>query len=109
MAQTIFKAPVAGQSRRLAVFVAAMAFMTILADPAYAQSAGGNTDLSTILQNAVNIITGTTGKVVCIGIVGVTGILTAAGACSMHTLGRVALGIGILFSAAWLVGQLLGS
>ena len=96
-------------TRRAATFALAAAVLSTVADPALAQTAGGNGDITTFLTNIVNLITGTAGKsIAVIGLV-IVGIGMLAGQLSMRTAGSVVLGIMIIFSAAWIVGQVIGS
>jgi type IV secretory pathway VirB2 component (pilin) len=79
-------------------------------EPALAQSSssGGATDFTAFLQNVVNLLTGTAGKLIAVIIVSVLGIMTATGRMAMHTFFLVLLGIGMLFSAQWIVNQITG-
>lgn len=92
-------------TRTLATF--AIVGTMLAASPAYAQ-AGGAGNVETFLQNIVNIITGNVGKLIAvIAIVG-TGIAWMFGAASMRTLGTVIIGVLLIFSASWIVGQITG-
>lgn len=78
-----------------------------LSEPAFAQAGGGN--INTFLQNAVNLITGTAGRLIAIIAIAISGILAAFGATSWRFFGQVILGVMILFSAAWIVDQMIGA
>jgi type IV secretory pathway VirB2 component (pilin) len=94
--------------RRVAAFALAAVVMTAAADPAFAQSAGGQGDITTFLQNLVNIITGTAGKLIAVLAICVVGVGAALGALSMRAAGGTILGILLIFSSAWIVNQIIG-
>jgi type IV secretory pathway VirB2 component (pilin) len=93
-------------ARQVAAFALAAAILTA-ADPAFAQ-AGGQGDITTFLQNLVNIITGTAGKLIAVLGICVVGIGALMGALSMRTAGAVVLGVMLVFSSAWIVDQIVG-
>jgi type IV secretory pathway VirB2 component (pilin) len=111
-------APVALASRFLAAVrkldarhvatVAVAGAMLLAADPAFAQ-AGGSGDITTFLQNLVNIITGTAGKLIAVLAIAITGILWMAGAASARAAGSVVFGVMLVFSASWIVNQIIGA
>lgn len=80
----------------------------LLVHPAAAQTVGGSGSLTTFLQNIANLITGTTGQVIAVIAVALTGIGSMFGAVSARNFGLVVLGCAIVFSAAWIVGQITG-
>jgi type IV secretory pathway VirB2 component (pilin) len=82
--------------------------MLLTATPAAAQSSGGGGDITSFLQNLVNLITGTAGKLIAILAIAVTGILKMIGVASMRTLATVVFGCMLVFSAAWIVDQITG-
>ena len=86
----------------------ALAAITMLASPAHAATgAGGGGDITSFLQNIVNTITGTFGQLVAvIAIVGV-GIGALMGAFSLRAVGGVFLGCMLIFSASWIVSQII--
>jgi len=100
----------AGQldARRIAAFALAAVVMTAAADPAFAQSAGGQGDITTFLQNLVNIITGTAGKLIAVLAICIVGVGALMGALSMRAAGGVILGVLLIFSSAWIVDQIIG-
>lgn len=105
LAARCFKSARNMDTRTLATF--AIVGTMLAASPAYAQ-AGGAGNVETFLQNIVNIITGNVGKLIAvIAIVG-TGIAWMFGAASMRTLGTVIIGVLLIFSASWIVGQITG-
>ncbi|BAU94192.1 MULTISPECIES: TrbC/VirB2 family protein [Hyphomicrobiales] len=95
-------------ARRTAVFALAALAMTALADPAFAQAGGGQGDITTFFQNAVNIITGKAGKLIAVLAICVVGIGAMMGALSMRAAGGVILGVMLVFSSAWIVNQIIG-
>ncbi len=95
-------------ARRAAAFAVAAAVLTVAADPAFAQSAGGQGDITTFLQNLVNIITGTAGKLIAVLAICIVGVGALMGALSMRAAGGVILGVLLIFSSAWIVNQIIG-
>jgi len=95
-------------AQRAATFALAAVVLTAAADPAFAQSAGGNGDVTTFLQNLVNIITGTAGKLIAVLAICIVGVGALMGALSMRAAGGVILGVILIFSSAWIVDQIIG-
>lgn len=95
-------------ARRVAAFALAATMLTAAAEPAFAQSGGGG-DITTFLQNIVNIITGTAGKLIAVIAICIVGIGALMGALSMRAAGGVILGVLLIFSSAWIVDQIIGS
>lgn len=95
------------EARALAAFALA-GVLLLAASPAQAQSAGGGGDITSFLQNVVNVITGTAGKLIAIIAIAVTGILKMMGVASMRTLATVVFGVMLVFSASWIVDQITG-
>ncbi|QCG93083.1 MULTISPECIES: TrbC/VirB2 family protein [unclassified Azospirillum] len=89
--------------------LAAAAVLAVAADPAWAQAAGGGGDITTFLQNLVNIITGTAGRLLAVLAICVVGVGALLGAISMRTVGGVLLGVMLIFSSAWLIDQIIGA
>lgn len=85
-----------------------VAALILLTHPAAAQTAGGTGSLTTFLQNVANLITGTAGQVIAVIAVALTGMGAMFGAVSARNFGFVVLGCAIIFSAAWIVGQITG-
>ena len=77
-------------------------------EPALAQSVGGTGDITTFLQNLVNLITGTVGKLIAVLAICVVGIGALMGAMSMRAAAGVVLGVILIFSSAWIVDQIVG-
>ncbi|MCM8738842.1 TrbC/VirB2 family protein [Azospirillum sp. A1-3] len=96
-------------ARSLILASLAAATLTLAADPALAQAAGGGGDITTFLQNLVNIITGTTGRLLAVLAICIVGVGALLGALSMRTVGGVLLGVMLIFSSAWLVDQIIGA
>lgn len=88
--------------------VLALGALILLTHPAAAQTAGGTGSLTTFLQNVANLITGTAGQVIAVIAVALTGMGAMFGAVSARNFGFVVLGCAIIFSAAWIVGQITG-
>lgn len=95
--------------RRLAAVALAAAALTAVADPAFAQAVGGAGDLTTFLQNIVNILTGTAGRLIAVIAICIAGIGALMGALSLRAAGGVILGVMLIFSSAWLVDQIIGA
>ena len=95
--------------RRLLAVLAAAALLALVADPAMAQATGGGADITTFLQNLVNIITGTAGRLLAVLAICVVGVGALLGALSMRTVGGVLLGVMLIFSSAWLIDQIIGA
>ena len=79
-----------------------------LTEPAFAQSVGGTGDITTFLQNIVNLITGTVGRLIAVLAICVVGIGALMGALSMRAAAGVVLGVILIFSSAWIVDQIVG-
>lgn len=95
-------------ARRVATFALAAAVLTAAADPAFAQAAGGSGDITTFLQNLVNLITGTAGKLIAVLAICIVGVSALMGAMSLRAAGGVILGVLLIFSASWIVTQIVG-
>ena len=87
--------------------IALAATLMMVASPAFAQS-GGGADPTSIVQAIVNIITGTLGKIIAVAAICIVGIGAMLGAFSARVAGGVILGVILIFSASWIVDQLLG-
>ena len=89
----------------------AAALMLLSMHPAAAQTvtAGGAGSLNTFLTNVMNLITGTTGQIIAVIAIALTGVGAMLGAFSIRAFGGTVLGCAIVFSAAWIVGQITGS
>lgn len=92
---------------RSAATFALLGVMLFAATPAYAQ-AGGQGDITSFLQNLVNLITGTAGKLIAVAAIAITGIAWMIGGASGRTLGAVIFGCMLIFSAAWIVDTIIG-
>lgn len=94
---------------RLLTFVALM--MLCHDHPALAQSvAGGGTgSLTTFLTNIVNLLTGPLGQSIAVIAVAAVGIAWALGQASPRFALGTVVGVAILFSSAWIVGQISGT
>lgn len=90
----------------LAAFAFAVSVM-----PAHAQTitGGGTGSATTFINNIANLATGTLGQSLSILAVAIVGISFAFGAASFRALGAVVMGVVIIFSAAWMVGQITGN
>jgi len=98
-----------GSSRVFAPAAIAAALLVLSMHPAAAQTAGGAGSLNSFLTNIANLVTGTTGQVIAVIAVALTGVGAMFGAFSIRAFGGVVLGCAIVFSAAWIVGQITGS
>lgn len=94
--------------RITATLLAALA-LTLAAAPAFAQAMGGGGDITTFLQNIVNILTGTAGRLVAVIAICIVGIGALMGALSLRAAGGVLLGVMLIFSSAWIVNQIIGA
>lgn len=70
---------------------------------------GGGGSLVTFLNNVANLITGTMGQALAVIAVALIGIGMAFGGFDARRGGMSIVGIAIVFSAAWIVGQLVGN
>ncbi len=95
-------------AKRAATFALAAVVLTAAADPAFAQTAGGSGDITTFLQNLVNLITGTAGKLIAVLAICIVGVSALMGAMSLRAAGGVILGVLLIFSASWIVNQIIG-
>lgn len=90
------------------VFAAVM-FILVLAEPAFAQSSGPFAPLETAVQMIVDFITGPFGRLLAtIAVIGL-GFLAFAGRLSWFTAGAVVLGIGLVFGAPAIVDQMIAA
>lgn len=94
-------------ARHLGAFALA-ALIASAADPAFAQAAGGSGAITTFLQNLVNLITGTAGKLIAVLAICIVGVGALMGALSLRAAGGVVLGVMLIFSASWIVNQIVG-
>ena len=98
-----------GWSSRSLGLIAAAVVLTVCCDPAMAQAAAGGTgSLTSFLNNIVNLLTGTVGQAIAIIAVAAVGIAWALGQASPRFALGTVVGVAILFSAAWIVGQISG-
>ena len=95
-------------ARRVGMLALAAIALTVVSDPAHAQSGGGQGDITTFLTNIVNLITGPAGKSIAVLGICIAGIGALLGALSLRVVGGVILGIMMLFSASWIVTQIVG-
>jgi type IV secretory pathway VirB2 component (pilin) len=100
-------------TRQLAAFALLTAALALVAVPALAQAvgggagAGGTGNITTFLQNLVNIVTGTAGKLLAVLAICFVGIGALMGALSLRAAGGVVMGVMLIFSAAWIVDQIV--
>ena len=106
VAATCFRGARRLDARGFGAFALAATLMMV-ASPAFAQS-GGGADPTSIVQAIVNIITGTLGKIIAVAAICIVGIGAMLGAFSARVAGGVILGVILIFSASWIVDQLLG-
>jgi type IV secretory pathway VirB2 component (pilin) len=107
LARTFAKA----RSSRALHLVALVGLMTVCFDHmAFAQAAAGGTgNLTTFLTNVVNLLTGTLGQSIAVIAVASVGIAWALGQASPRFALGTVVGVAILFSSAWIVGQISGN
>lgn len=101
-------------ARQLILCLVILAACMLMADPVMAQTtagsgagAGGIGNITTFLQNLVNLITGTAGKLIAVLAICFVGIGALMGALSLRTAGGVILGVMLIFSASWIVDQII--
>lgn len=100
----------AGRTGHIRLAALGVGMLVLLAAaPAFAQAAGGGGDLTTFLQNVVNILTGTAGRLIAVIAICIVGIGALMGALSLRTAGGVLLGVMLIFSSAWIVTQIVGA
>ena len=95
-------------ARRVGLLALAAIALTVVSDPALAQTGGGQGDITTFLTNIVNLVTGAAGKSIAVLGICIAGIGALMGALSLRVVGGVILGIMVLFSASWIVTQIVG-
>ena len=95
-------------ARRVASFALAATVLALAAEPAFAQ-AGGQGTITAFLQNIVNIITGTAGKLIAVLAICIVGVTALVGGLSMRAAGGTILGVMLIFSSAWIVDQIVGA
>lgn len=78
----------------------------VLFEPALAQTAGNNVE--GFLQNIVDLLTGNIARLIAIIAVVLLGFSVMFGLLDIRRAGVVILGIVVVFSAAWVVGQITG-
>lgn len=82
-----------------------IAIVTALAEPAFAQSAG----IETILQNIVDLLTGTIFRLLATIAVIIIAIAWMFGYMDLRRAGYWIIGIGVIAGASELVGTIVGS
>ena len=90
--------------RRAAALLIGISTMLMMA-PAYAQF----TRVNTVLQNIINAVTGSTGRLVAIIAVCVVGLAWMFGLLDLRRAGVVIVGIAVLFGAAEIVSTIVGA
>ncbi|EJF85865.1 type IV secretion system protein virB2 [Bartonella vinsonii subsp. arupensis OK-94-513] len=92
------------------VFIAIMVLLTalVVTNPAYAATASGLGKLEGVLDAIVTMMTGKTAKLIAIICVAAVGIGWMYGFIDLRKAAYCILGIGIVFGAPALVGQLTG-
>lgn len=96
-------------ARQASSFALAAVVIALFAEPACAQSVGGGGgNITSFLQNLVNLITGTAGKLISVLAICIVGIGALMGALSLRAAGGVILGVMLIFSASWIVEQIVG-
>ncbi|EJF97996.1 type IV secretion system protein virB2 [Bartonella vinsonii subsp. arupensis Pm136co] len=92
------------------VFIAIMVLLTalVVTNPSYAATASGLGKLEGVLDAIVTMMTGTTARLIAIICVAAVGIGWMYGFIDLRKAAYCILGIGIVFGAPALVGQLTG-
>jgi type IV secretory pathway VirB2 component (pilin) len=111
MASGLARAFAKARSSRTLHLVALVCLITLCFDHmAFAQAAAGGTgSLTTFLTNVVNLLTGTLGQSIAVIAVAGVGIAWALGQASPRFALGTVVGVAILFSSAWIVGQISGN
>ena len=100
-------APAGGTLGRCgAIGLLAAALSLALFEPALAQTAGANVE--SFLQNVVDLLTGNVARLIAIIAVVLMGFSVMFGLLDIRRAGVIILGIVVVFSAAWIVGQITG-
>lgn len=100
-------APSGGALRRYgAIGLMAGLLSLVLFEPALAQTAGSNVE--GFLQNIVDMLTGNIARLIAIIAVVLLGFSVMFGLLDIRRAGVIILGIVVVFSAAWIVGQITG-
>lgn len=94
---------------RLLVLVAVMTLCRDHVALAQNVSGGGTGSLTTFLTNIVNLLTGPLGQSIAVIAVAAVGIAWALGQASPRFALGTVVGVAILFSSAWIVGQISGT
>ncbi|MBX4335220.1 TrbC/VirB2 family protein [Bartonella raoultii] len=82
----------------------------IIAHPSYAASTGGGLgNVDNVLQNIVDMMTGTTARLIAIICVAAIGIGWMYGFIDLRKAAYCLIGLGIAFGAPALVGKLVGT
>jgi type IV secretion system protein VirB2 len=98
------------RSSRIIHLIALACLLTFCChDVAFAQTGGGTGSLTTFLTNVVNLLTGALGQAIAVIAVAGVGIAWALGQASPRFALGTVVGVAILFSAAWIVGQIDGN
>ena len=97
---------VTGAKRYAALGLMASALSLALFEPALAQTAGANVE--SFLQNVVDLLTGNVARLIAIIAVVLMGFSVMFGLLDIRRAGVIILGIVVVFSAAWIVGQITG-
>jgi len=104
---TVSASPGGGGLRRyVALGLLASLLSLVLFEPAFAQTAGSNVE--GFLQNIVDMLTGNIARLIAIIAVVLLGFSVMFGLLDIRRAGVVILGIVVVFSAAWVVGQITG-
>ena len=83
--------------------------LNVVAAPAFAQAAGGDTDPNTILQAVLTVITGDIGtSLAALGIIA-CGLAWMFGRASLGLITGVVGGIMIVFGSVYVAGKLVGT
>ncbi|WP_455478039.1 TrbC/VirB2 family protein [Bartonella sp. B10] len=90
--------------------VMVLLFMVLIAlSPAYASSGSGLGNVDGVLKNIVDMMTGTTARLIATICVAAVGIGWMSGFIDLRKAAYCTLGIGIVFGASSLVTKLMGT
>lgn len=92
--------------RSAGLLVLAGVILLGLVEPAWAQTAGSNVE--GFLQNVVDLLTGNIARLIAIIAVVLMGFSVMFGLLDIRRAGVIVLGIVVVFSASWIVGQITG-
>jgi type IV secretion system protein VirB2 len=95
--------------RAAAVPALGLVFLSLMADPALAQAAGGATgNIGTFIQNIINLLNNNVIRGLAVVAIIITGLAWMFGHIDLRRAGTVVVGIIVVFSAATIVDLITG-